>query len=68
MELSSQSVFEAALKLPESEQVALVTRLLDHLSPEDLVSIDDPMLLNELDRRFADEEGAIPWSELKTER
>jgi hypothetical protein len=29
--------------------------------------VDDPDLLVELERRFADPEGAIPWSELRAE-
>jgi hypothetical protein len=68
MESNSQTVFDAAIKLPESEQVALVSRLLEHLSPRDILcSIDDPALIDELDRRSADDEGSVPWSELKAE-
>ncbi len=67
MELSCQAVFEAARKLSEAEQFSLVTRLLEHLSPDDVFSADDPRLLDSLDRRFFDEEGAISWNELKSE-
>jgi putative addiction module component (TIGR02574 family) len=68
MQLSSDSIFEAALQLPESERLELVTRLMDTLPPEpDLLSVDDPNLLAELDRRAADDSGSIPWAELKKE-
>jgi len=68
MESNSESVFDAAIKLPELEQVALVSRLLEHLSPRDILySLDDPALIDELDRRSADDQGAVPWSELKAE-
>ncbi len=64
----TQAIFEAARKLPETEQVALVSQLLAHLpAKDDLLSLDDPELLDELDRRFADDEGAVQWSELKSE-
>ena len=61
-------LFEAALQLPEEERLSLVSRILDTLPVDDLTaSIDDPDLLLELERRFAEPEGAIPWSELRAE-
>jgi putative addiction module component (TIGR02574 family) len=61
-------VFEAALKLPEVERLALVSRLLETMPAEDSsLSLDDSSLAEELDRRFADPAGSIPWSELRAE-
>lgn len=63
-----EAVFEAALRLSEDQRLALVSRLLETLPSEELTaSVDDPKLIDELDRRFADDEGAVPWSELKAE-
>ena len=66
MQLTPDSIFEAALGLPEGERLDLAHRLLDTLPPEpDLLSLDDPNLIEDLDRRAADDSGSIPWSELK---
>lgn len=68
MQLTADTIFEAAVKLPENERLELVSRLMDTLPVElDLLSLDDPNLIEELDRRTADDSGAIPWSELKNE-
>ncbi len=68
MELTADNIFEAAVKLPENERFELVTRLMETLPAEpDLLSLDDPNLIEELDRRAADDSGAIAWSELKNE-
>jgi putative addiction module component (TIGR02574 family) len=68
MQADYEVVFEAALKLPESERLTLVSRLLETMPPEDsCLSLDDASLAEELDRRFADPTDSIPWSELKTE-
>jgi len=69
MQSPSEAVFEAALKLPESERIVLVSRLLETMPPEDSgISLEDATLAEELDRRFADREGSIPWSDLQAER
>jgi putative addiction module component (TIGR02574 family) len=63
-----QSILEAALQLPEGERLALVAQLLDSLPPGQVgLSVDDPQLVAELNRRCADSEGTIPWGELKAE-
>jgi hypothetical protein len=68
MEANAESIFEAALKLPENERLALASRLLETMPDERLgLSLDDPDLLNELKRRSADVEGAVSWQQLKTE-
>jgi hypothetical protein len=68
MQLTPDAIFEAAMNLPENERLDLASRLLDTVPPElNLLSLDDPNLIEELDRRAADDSGAIPWSELKNE-
>jgi hypothetical protein len=45
-----------------------VSQLLESTPPENAgLSVDDPAIEVELDRRFADGSGAIPWSELRAE-
>jgi|1186.fasta_scaffold295052_2 hypothetical protein len=66
MQLTAESIFEAAVQLPEGARLELVSRLMDTLpGPANLLSLDDPNLIEELDRRAADDSGSIPWSELK---
>jgi hypothetical protein len=68
MQLPTESVFEAALGLPENERLALVSRLLETMPVDDSgVSLDDDSLVEELDRRFADRAGSVDWSELRAE-
>ena len=68
MQLPSETVFEAALGLPENERLALVSRLLETIPVDDsALSLDADSLVEELDRRFADREGSIEWSELRAE-
>lgn len=68
MQLTPDSIFEAALRLPEGDRLDLAHRLLDTLPPEpELMSLDDPKLIEKLDRRAADDSGSVPWSQLKNE-
>ncbi len=61
-------LFEAAMQLPEEERLSLVSRILDTMPAQDVTTcLDDPDLLNELERRFAQPDGAIPWSMLRAE-
>jgi putative addiction module component (TIGR02574 family) len=65
---NANTLLEAAMQLSEAERLLLASQIMDTLPAEDVTcSIDDPDLLAELDRRFADPEGALPWSELETE-
>ena len=49
MPLDSEAIFEAALKLPENERLALVMRLIETMSDEPAgLSVDDPCLIAEL--------------------
>jgi putative addiction module component (TIGR02574 family) len=68
MQADYDVAYEAALKLPESERLALVSRLMETMPAEDSsLSLDDASLIEELDRRFADNTDCIPWSQLKAE-
>jgi putative addiction module component (TIGR02574 family) len=68
METDPQAILDAALQLSDDERLAIVSRLLETLPPEDVtISLDDAQLAEELDRRFADGEEAVPWSDLKAE-
>jgi hypothetical protein len=69
MEVSVETVMEAALQLPVSGQLEVASRLLETITPDDgLFDIDDPELLAELDRRFADNSECIPWNVIRQER
>jgi hypothetical protein len=64
MQLTPDTIFEAALNLPENERLDLAARLLDTVPPG-IMSIDDPEFIAELDRRFNDGSPTIPWSEIR---
>ena len=64
MQLTPESILEAALKLPENERLDLAARLLDTVPPE-ILSVDDPDFIDEMDRRFNDGSPTIPWSEIR---
>jgi hypothetical protein len=66
MQLTAESIFQAASELPEPARLELALQLMDTLpAPPDLLSLDDPKLQEELVRRAADDSGSIPWSVLK---
>ncbi len=68
MQLSSDAIFEAALLLPEGQRLDLVARLMETIPEEDVtMSVDDPLLHDELRRRVNDGSESIPWSELRDE-
>ena len=66
----TQTLFEAALSLPEAERALLAERLLETLSSEEVEMTDD-QLYAELERRRSDVESGrvkpIPWSEFRWE-
>lgn len=64
MQLTPDSILQAALSLPESERLDLAAQLLDTVPPGAL-SMDDPDFIAELDRRFNDGSPTIPWSEIR---
>jgi putative addiction module component (TIGR02574 family) len=67
--MSSETVVNAALALPEEERAMLAERLLESLPATGDVTDDD--LAAELERRRADVTGgtaeAVPWSQLRRE-
>jgi putative addiction module component (TIGR02574 family) len=66
MQLTAESILEAALHLPENERLELVFRLMDTFpAAPNLLSLDDPNLIEELDRRAADNSATIPWVEIR---
>jgi len=68
MQPTSELIFEQALQLPENERLMLVSRLLASMPAEESsTSLDDDSLIEELDRRFADREGSVAWSDLRAE-
>jgi hypothetical protein len=69
MQSTPEVILEAAMRLPETERLVVVSRLLETLPAEDTgLSLDDESLLDELDRRFADREGSVSWPELRAEK
>ena len=64
MQITPDSILKAALELPDKERLDLASRLLDTVPP-DILSIDDPDFIAELDRRFNDGAPTIPWSEIR---
>ncbi len=68
MQLSADTIFEAASKLPASERLTLVSKLMETMPDENLtLSLEDSELIAELDRRFGDAKDAVTWSDLKAE-
>ena len=67
MEETTQTLFNAALKLPEDERTSLVLRLLETLPNPNVMSENASELEEELERRFADQTGAIAWTDLRSE-
>ena len=56
------------MMLPKKERITLASRLLESVPSDDVtISVDDPSLIEEINRRFADREGGILWSELRAE-
>jgi hypothetical protein len=66
MHLTPDTIFEAAMNLPEGERIELAVRLMDTVPPA-IMSEGDPGFLEELERRAVDDSGSIPWSRLKNE-
>jgi len=69
MSQPSDSIFDAAMLMPEDERVELVGRLLATMPEHEIgLSIDSADLLPELDSRFADRDGEVRWTALRAER
>ena len=63
--MKTEEFLIAAMELSDTERVYLATRLLESVSDDvNELSVDDPGLYEELDRRAADLSGAIPAEDL----
>ncbi len=59
MQLTPEAIFEAVSQLSEGERLTVISRLLEMVPADDIaMSLDDPTIAEELDRRFADPRGA----------
>jgi putative addiction module component (TIGR02574 family) len=68
MHSDPNAIFQAALALSETERLALVSRLMETMPQQSVTaSLDDDDLQAEIERRFADQGGVIPWSQLRNE-
>lgn len=67
MQISPDSLYEAALQLPEEDRLVLAARILDSAPADLTIDLNDPQLTAELDRRFADADDAVRWSDLDAE-
>jgi hypothetical protein len=62
--MKTEEVLAVALNLSESDRVYLATRLLESVPDlDEQISMDDPDFFEELDRRFADLSGAVPFED-----
>ena len=69
MNIEPDAILEAALRLPEKEQINLVARLLESLPiATTTASAEDPQLIAELDRRFNDGSSTVPWTDVEESR
>ena len=69
MEANVRIVLDAALQLPVNDRLEIASQLLETVTPDDeALELDDPLLVQELDRRFADREESVPWNELRRRR
>ena len=66
MSISHEEILKSALSLPEADRIILATELLD--SFEDSLpglSVANPAVLQELERRANEQSPGIPWEEVK---
>ena len=68
MPATREEILEAAMRLSDEDRFLIASELLETL-PDDLpgLSCDDPDLLAQLERRSGDQEGSIPWEQLRDE-
>jgi hypothetical protein len=68
MSATREEILDAALRLPESDRLDIAHRLMETL-PDELpgLSEDEPHLVEELDRRWANREDCTSWTQLRDE-
>ena len=68
MSAEFEQIFEAAMRLPETDRVQLVDALISTLEPADAAPLDDA-LLAEIERRSGEIDSGsvqlVPWNEVK---
>ena len=68
MPATAEEIVSAAIQLPESDRLAIVSRLLETMSDEEnLPNVDDSEFVEELRRRRIDPADAVLWSQLRDE-
>ena len=68
MSATAEEIVSAAIQLPESDRLAIVSQLLETMGDEEnLPCIDDSDFIEELRRRRNDPADAVPWSQLRDE-
>ena len=66
MSPGADSIVAAALQLSDDERMSIVARLLETLpSDQEGPDLDDPEFTKEMDRRAADLEGSMDWSQVR---
>jgi putative addiction module component (TIGR02574 family) len=68
MKASLKKLVDTALDLPEDDRVQLIDALIDSVSPEEAVSLDEAWL-KEIERRSAEVDAGlvkpVPWEDVK---
>ena len=65
---TAEEIVSAAIQLPESDRLSIVSQLLETMGDEEhLPRVDDADFIEEMRRRRADPNGAVPWSQLRDE-
>ena len=68
MSATAEEIVSAAIQLPESDRLAIVSQLLETMGDEEhLPGVDDSDFIEELHRRRTDPADAVPWSQLRDE-
>ncbi|MBC8113087.1 MAG: hypothetical protein H7062_01800 [Candidatus Saccharimonas sp.] len=68
MPATAEEIVSAAIQLPESDRLAIVSQFLEIMGDEDhLPRVNDPDFVDELRRRRNDPADAVPWSQLRDE-
>ncbi len=65
---TAEEIVSAAIQLPESDRLSIVSQLLETMGDEEhLPGVDDADFIEEMHRRRTDSAGAVPWSQLRDE-
>ena len=68
MSSTTEQLFEAAMLLPEDARVTLIERLLETMPGREIgLPIDSADFVAELDRRLADSDDRVAWTDLQAE-